>query len=133
MHKANDLRCRQQTKQHQRKFQEIAAKAPVVQKVDSAIRWITLYLVGSSVGFPNTFQLNSDLSSGQRYSTFEQSGPGDRTISKLSAVRFKRDACDISSQASGAPDENIVQNHLNIALLNLSQYLNGRYRHICIP
>ena len=34
---------------------------------------------------------------------------------------------------AGAPNENIVQNHLNIALLNVFQYLNGRYRHIFIP
>ena len=36
--------------------------------------------------------------------------------------------------SSGAPNENIVQNHLlNIALLNVFWYLNGRYRHIFIP
>ena len=35
-------------------------------------------------------------------------------------------------KSSGAPDENIVQNHLNIALLNVFYYLNGRYRHIFI-
>ena len=29
-----------------------------------------------------------------------------------------------------APNESIVQNHLNIAFLNV--YLNGRYRHIFI-
>ena len=34
---------------------------------------------------------------------------------------------------SGAPNENIVQNHLNIVLLNVFQHLNGRYRHIFIP
>ena len=34
---------------------------------------------------------------------------------------------------TGAPIENIVQNHLNIALLNVFQYLNGRFRHIFIP
>ena len=33
---------------------------------------------------------------------------------------------------TGAPNENIVQNHLNIALLNVFKYLNGRYRHIFI-
>ena len=34
----------------------------------------------------------------------------------------------------GAPNENIVQNHLNIiALLNIFKYLNGKYRHIFIP
>ena len=34
---------------------------------------------------------------------------------------------------SGAPNENIVQNHLNILLLNVFQYLNGIYKHIFIP
>ena len=34
---------------------------------------------------------------------------------------------------SGAPIENIVQNHLNIALLNVFYYLKGRYGHIFIP
>ena len=38
-----------------------------------------------------------------------------------------------SLQMSGAPNENIVQNHLNIPLLNLFWYLKGRYRHIFIP
>ena len=38
-----------------------------------------------------------------------------------------------AKEYSGAPNENIVQNHLNIALLNVFQYLNGRYRHIFIP
>ena len=33
----------------------------------------------------------------------------------------------------GAPNETIIQNHLNIALLNVFQYLNVRYRHIFIP
>ena len=38
--------------------------APVVQKVDNAIRWINLYSVDSVIGFPNTYQLDSDLSNG---------------------------------------------------------------------
>ena len=37
------------------------------------------------------------------------------------------------AQKTGAPNENTVQNHLNIALLNVFQYFNGRYRHIFIP
>ena len=36
-------------------------------------------------------------------------------------------------KTAGAPNENMVQNHLNMALLNVFQYLNGRYRHIFIP
>ena len=35
--------------------------------------------------------------------------------------------------ATGAPNENIVQNNWNIVLLNVFYYLNGRYRHIFIP
>ena len=36
-------------------------------------------------------------------------------------------------QFAGAPNENIVQNHLNMALSNVFYYLNGRYKHIFIP
>ena len=47
------------------------------------------------------------------------------------------ESTDVNVQSTcmytGAPNENIVQNHLNIALLNVFQYLNGRYRHIFIP
>ena len=38
--------------------------APVVQKVDSAIRWINLYSVDNAIGFPNTYPLDRDLSGG---------------------------------------------------------------------
>ena len=34
---------------------------------------------------------------------------------------------------SGAPKENIVQNHFNITLLNVFYYLDSRYRHTFIP
>ena len=37
---------------------------PVVQKVDSGIRWINLYLVNNAIGFPNTYPPGSDLSGG---------------------------------------------------------------------
>ena len=36
--------------------------APVVQKVDNAIHWLTLYPVDKAIGFPNTYPLDSDLS-----------------------------------------------------------------------
>ena len=39
-------------------------QAPVVQTLDSAIRWINLYPVDSAIGFPNTYPLDSDLSGG---------------------------------------------------------------------
>ena len=42
----------------------LTIQGPVVQHVDSAIRWINLYPVGNAIGFPNTYPLNSDLSGG---------------------------------------------------------------------
>ena len=42
----------------------ITIQAPVVQKLDSAIHQINLYPVDNAIGFPNTYLLHSDLSSG---------------------------------------------------------------------
>ena len=41
--------------------------------------------------------------------------------------------CFDDIELSGALNENIVQKHLNIVLLNVFWYLNYRYRHIFIP
>jgi len=38
--------------------------APVDQKLDSAIHWINHYPVDNTIGFPNTYPLDSDLSDG---------------------------------------------------------------------
>ena len=38
------------------------------------------YPVDGSVGFPDTYPLDSDLSGGYRYPTFEQPGPGFNRI-----------------------------------------------------
>ena len=46
---------------------------------------------------------------------------------KVTVIKWKKTPAKIS----GAPNENIVQNHLNIALL--FSYLNSRYGHIFIP
>ena len=37
--------------------------APVVQKMDNTIHWINLYPLYSKIGSPNTYPLDSDLSS----------------------------------------------------------------------
>ena len=50
-------------------------QAPVVQTLDSAIHRINHYPADSVIDFRNTYQLDSDLSGGQRYPTFEQPGP----------------------------------------------------------
>ena len=46
----------------------------VVQKLDCTIHRINLYPVDNVSGFPNTYLLNSDLSGGKRYPTFEKLG-----------------------------------------------------------
>ena len=49
--------------------------APVVQKVDNAIHRVNLYPLDNAIGFRNTCSLDSDLSGGERYPSFEQPGP----------------------------------------------------------
>ena len=58
-------------------------QAPVVQRVDNAIHRINHYLADSVVCFVNTYLLDSDLSSGQRYPAFEQPVPGLHTFVSL--------------------------------------------------
>lgn len=48
----------------------------VVKKMDSVIHWINLYPLDGAIGFPSTYRLDGDLSSGKRYPAFEQQGPG---------------------------------------------------------
>jgi len=53
-----------------------AKLAPVVQTLDSAIHWINHYPLDNSIGFTSVYLLDSDLSGGQRYPSFEHLGPG---------------------------------------------------------
>ena len=48
--------------------------APVAQTLDSAIHWINHYPLDNSIGFASVYSLDSDLSGGQRYPSFEQLG-----------------------------------------------------------
>ena len=50
-------------------------QAPVVQALDSAIHWINHYPLDNSIGFASVYRLDSNLSGGQRYPSFEQLGP----------------------------------------------------------
>ena len=40
----------------------VVVRAPVVQKVDSAIHWLNHYPLDSTISFPNTYSMDSDLS-----------------------------------------------------------------------
>ena len=51
--------------------------APVVQTLDSTIHRINHYPADKYYGNQLRYPLDSDLSGGQRYPTFEQPGPGD--------------------------------------------------------
>ena len=50
-------------------------QALVIQKVDNVIHCINHYPADNAVGIHNTYPLDSDLSGGLRYSTFNQPGP----------------------------------------------------------
>ena len=51
-------------------------QAPIVQKLDSAIHWINRHLEDKYYENELHYPMDSDLSSGKRYPTFEQLGPG---------------------------------------------------------
>ena len=53
---------------------KVTVHAPVVRKMNNAIHQINLYPKNNSIGFPNTYPLDSDLSGGLRYPAFEQPG-----------------------------------------------------------
>ena len=50
-------------------------QAPVVQKVDNAIHRINHYPLDIAIGFAITYPVDSDLSGGKHYPSFEQLGP----------------------------------------------------------
>ena len=50
-------------------------QALVIQKVDNAIHCINLYPAHNAVGIHNTYPLDSELSGGLCYRTFNQPGP----------------------------------------------------------
>ena len=54
----------------------LTSLALVAHWLDSAIHRIKICSVDDTIGFPNTYPLDSDFSDGQRYPTFEQPGPG---------------------------------------------------------
>ena len=54
--------------------------APVVLTLDSAIHRINHYLADSVIDFFNTYPLDSDLSGGLCYPTFEQPRPGNYAL-----------------------------------------------------
>ena len=47
-----------------------------MQRGNNASHWINLCPVHNTIGFPHTYPLDSDLSDGWRYPTFQQPRPG---------------------------------------------------------
>ena len=68
-------------------YQYFKNLAPVVQTMDSAVHRITHYPADNSIGFASVYPLDSDLSGGQRYPSFEQLGTAVLTFSKVSLPR----------------------------------------------
>ena len=50
--------------------------------------WINLYLVDNAIDFPHSYPLDSDLSDGQRYSTFKQPEPAMQANYNISKTQI---------------------------------------------
>ena len=71
-------------------------QAPVVKKVNSGIHRINQYTVDNTIGFVNTYPLDSDLSGGSRYPPFEQPRSVRSLLSfycEYTGFTFGRDTC----------------------------------------
>ena len=64
-------------------------QAPVVLTLDSAIQWINHYPADKYYGNQLRSPLDSDLSGGSRYPTFEQPGPAVWEFPVTSALHAK--------------------------------------------
>ena len=53
----------------------IILQVPVVERADNAILWINFNPADNAIVPPHTYPLDSELSGGQPYPTFEQPGP----------------------------------------------------------
>ena len=67
--------------------EQVQREARVVQTLDSAIHRINHYPADSVIDFRNTYWLDSDLSGGYRYPTFEQPGPDHRALRQVMVGR----------------------------------------------
>ena len=80
------------------KTHEDIPQAPVVQTLDSAIHWINHYSLDNSIGFASVYPVDSDLSGGQRYPSFEQLGPdfmsSSAVVGNEIAIHYSTDKCD---------------------------------------
>ena len=66
------------------------------------------YPVDSTVGFPNIYPLDSDLSGGYHYPFFEQPGPGDKnTLERFRRIFFNVPLVDVN-------DQNFVCQHISL-------------------
>ena len=101
--------------------------AEVVQKVDNAIDRINLYPLYSAIGFPNTCPLDSDLSGGHCYPSFEQPGPGGN----FSAIQLLNN----QGQINRYPSDKYLGNQLRYPVdsgLSVDKIVVGRPIIYCI-
>jgi len=77
------------------RLQWIVHLAPVVQTLDGAVHWINHYPLDNSIGFASVCPLDSDLSGGRCYPSFEQLGPGQFLIITNITLCWIRDLFEI--------------------------------------
>ena len=58
------------------------AQAPKCSKGGNVINWINLYSLDGTIGFPNTYSVDSALLGGQRHPKFEQLRPGVQLLER---------------------------------------------------
>ena len=58
----------------------------LLKRVNSTMHWINLCPVNDTFGLPNTYPLDSDLSSGQHYPAFKQPGTVQERICPISVI-----------------------------------------------
>jgi len=63
-------------------------QVPVVRKVDGAVHRINHYPLDIAIGFAITYPVDSDLSGGWRYPSFEQLGPGGQSDNQFDATLY---------------------------------------------
>ena len=80
--------------------------APVVQKLDNAIHRINLYLLDNAIGFPSTYPLDTDLSAGWLYPSFEQ--PWPEVYFDLSSCLFRQKNCSVQETLWGPAPNSFI-------------------------
>ena len=89
--------------------------------MNSAIHWINHYPADNSIGFASVYPLDSDLSGGQRYPSFEQLEPD--CVSRKTAFNYLQ----VSSLSVTSISADYVQRFFKKNATVNSQFINSYF------